>query len=307
MRPRTVPAFLTPLLGSLLAALPWSVDAAAGGWPPLSTDVAAISQVDLWVSEWNLFEDRQASDAAPRPEIGKLETRFLDDHVKARPGNVSALTARGLHHLLLGDPGRAIADFDRALKKQPKDAAALYHRGLARERQGDLPKATADYEAAVVAAPESPFARGALANLAMLSDGPSPDQHKTIQRHGMPDAFSVHIAANTPQSDLLLRTEVWTYHRLGREITFLEGRLFDERRFPAEKDTTIHPLYRPHQFATGMRFVDMVEMIREEKYFYMALEDDVVRGGELVATTQLVVGFKDGGLFYVRAHPLVLE
>lgn len=301
----TRPALRLVLLATLLGlSVP---PASAGPWPPLATDVAAISQVDLWLSDWNLVEDRQDFDAAPRPEVAKLETRFLDERVKARPGDTRPLVARALHHLMRGDPGKAVHHLDRALKKQPEDAAALYHRGLARERQGDWARADADYQAAVAADPGSPFARAALAGLAALVDGPSPDQRKAIGKHGFPDAFSIHVAANTSRSELVLRTEIWTYHRLGREITFVEGRLFDEQRFPASKDATVHPLYRPYQFVTGMRFVDLVEWIREEKYLYLELAEDVVPGGELVMTSQLVAGFKDGGLFYVRAQPLVLE
>lgn len=230
--------------------------AEAGPWPPLATDVAALSQVDLWLKEWHVSADAEAAAQNPRPEIGRLKTRFLDQQVKKRPGETNVRVARGLHHLQRGRVGKAIKDFDHAISKEPKSAAALYHRGLARERQGNWAKARADYEAAAAAAPESAWADAAVANLATLDEA-SAAQRKVIAKHGMPDDFAIYVAANKAKTKLVVRTEIWTYHRLGREFTFVEGRLFDEQRFKADKAEALVPLVRPYQFLNGMRFADI--------------------------------------------------
>ena len=61
----------------------------------------------------------------------------------------AAYTNRGEAYGNLGDPARAIKDFDRALRLDPGDARAYYNRGFAYRKLGDTARAIEDYDRAL--------------------------------------------------------------------------------------------------------------------------------------------------------------
>jgi tetratricopeptide (TPR) repeat protein len=72
----------------------------------------------------------------------------LNDAIQLQPTLDIHYVARGLAHLLLSEPGSAIADFDSALLIRRDSAPALYGRGIAYTQQGDRTRATDDITAA---------------------------------------------------------------------------------------------------------------------------------------------------------------
>jgi tetratricopeptide (TPR) repeat protein/predicted aspartyl protease len=67
---------------------------------------------------------------------------------KANPLYVEISDSRGLVYLRMGDPAKAIADYDTALGMNPKSAWSLYGRGIARLRTGMKAQGEADIDAA---------------------------------------------------------------------------------------------------------------------------------------------------------------
>ncbi len=63
-----------------------------------------------------------------------------------------------------------------------------------------------------------------------------------------------------------------------------------------------------HEF-TSIKGVmeDVTDIIGEQDYLFYELGDDPLENGELVYTRQLALGFKGGGLFYVRTIPLFTD
>jgi tetratricopeptide (TPR) repeat protein len=54
------------------------------------------------------------------------------------------LEARGFVHLKLGQPDRAVADYDAALRVDPKSPRSFYGRGLAKRQKGDVTESEVD-------------------------------------------------------------------------------------------------------------------------------------------------------------------
>jgi len=281
-----------------------AVPVGAAGWPPTPEEVAAVSHVGMWSIEEHVVRD-QAAEAAPAERLGHLETAVLTERVKQRD-DAPSYTARGLHFLVRGRPDKARADFDRALRKEAGHVPALFLRGLAQERAGRFDEAREDYRrAGELGGPEDPSANAAVASLAMILDPLPEDQMKVVRKRGAPPRFAVRVF--TVDGERTVRLETWEYPAQGRSYTFLDGRLGEEERIPRDGADHLVGLHRPWQLVSGMRFEDVVVILRQNHYDHLELADDVVAQGDLLTTSQLVLGFKTGNLFYAHSEPLVLE
>jgi tetratricopeptide (TPR) repeat protein len=120
----------------------------------------AVHQYDLWI-EYHPRDTRTpyalsyrcGSEAAANVDLDRaLEdcNTALDLIPKAAPAAESALAMgnRGLVYLRIGNPDRAISDYDDALSRNPKMAPSLYGRALAELRKGEKGQAQADIAAA---------------------------------------------------------------------------------------------------------------------------------------------------------------
>ena len=57
----------------------------------------------------------------------------------------------------------------------------------------------------------------------------------------------------------------------------------------------------------GLDFESVADIIGQEYFMFYELGDDPLEDGELVYTRQIALGFKQGGLFYVRTFPLFTD
>lgn len=73
------------------------------------------------------------------------------------PGNTNVRTDMATAYWYLGDPDRAIAEFNRVLKQEPKKVNALFNRGVVRwQDKMDIQGAVADWENLLKADPNYP-------------------------------------------------------------------------------------------------------------------------------------------------------
>ena len=73
------------------------------------------------------------------------------------PGNTNIRTDMATAYWYLGDPDRAIAEFDTVLKREPNKINALFNRGIVRwQGKMDVKGAVADWEALLRADPNYP-------------------------------------------------------------------------------------------------------------------------------------------------------
>jgi len=73
------------------------------------------------------------------------------------PDNTNVRTDMATAYWYLGDPDRAITEFDRVLKKEPNKTNALFNRGIVRwQGKMDIKGAVADWEALLKADPQFP-------------------------------------------------------------------------------------------------------------------------------------------------------
>jgi hypothetical protein len=126
----------------------------------------------------------------------------------------------------------------------------------------------------------------------------------------MPDAFTIIMIASEADSREINRHETWYYYRAGTRFEFVNGIFVegaDIEDVDFESVEAIFSPYRPHQFSPGLNFEDVADIIGAQDYVLYELGDDPLKDGELVYTRQLALGFKNGGLFYVRTFPLFTD
>jgi len=77
--------------------------------------------------------------------------------LQADPGNANIRTDMATAYWYLGDPDRAISEFDQVLKKEPNKTNALFNRGIVRwQGKMDIKGAVSDWEALLKADPNYP-------------------------------------------------------------------------------------------------------------------------------------------------------
>ena len=114
---------------------------------------AALPQLNQWIAthdtEVTLHEalsDRCWARATLGTELDKALSD-CDAALKARP-TAARYDRRGLVHLRMGNPDKAIDDYNEALRLEPKSPWALFGRGIARIAKGDEQGGRADIAAA---------------------------------------------------------------------------------------------------------------------------------------------------------------
>ena len=102
-----------------------------------ATEGFNVGLLDLDPETWNLHYDAVCNEAL------QIRPRYLD-----------ALDSRGFVSLKLGQPSRAIADYDLALQINPKHASSLYGRGIAKLRSGNTSGGNNDIAASKAIQPD---------------------------------------------------------------------------------------------------------------------------------------------------------
>jgi tetratricopeptide (TPR) repeat protein len=223
----------------------------------------------------------------------------VEDHVS----RAELMLERGFHD-------RAIQDLRMALRLDIDAQAAWYHMGRAYEMKGKIETAKAAYEGAIELAPETEVGIAAKWDQEVLRLAPQDERASVVSALGMPDAFTLIMIESEPSSRAITRYETWYYYRAATRFEFVNGKAVtveDIEDVDFNTVEAIFPPYRPYQFLSGLSFEDVTDMIGEQDYPFYELGDNPLEDGELVYTRQLALGFKGGGLFYVRTIPLFTD
>ena len=293
-RPRWRHVWLFVLAISALTTT--SGTAVAANWPPTTETVSLIME-----AEAQELAEASASEPARQPIPDPIGA--LDFVVASDPGNADALIQRGLFNLELGKRESALSDFGAAVVADPTDADARYNQGFAYELMGQLDTAERAYERVRKTDPEGEAGIAAWWGLEALRQKPLFGQAEILRRYGAPDSFMITVAATDSRSSNLTRVEIWEYHRVGKEFTFVNAELRDTVDIPRMTRQVAYPLYRPYQFESGMIFVDAANSAGFEDYGFVGYEEPGLENVDLVIANQLVLGFLGERLFYVHTIP----
>ena len=225
------------------------------------------------------------------------------DNVELHLSRAGLFAERGFHD-------RAIQDLLMALRLDMGSQAAWHALGRAHEMKGELKTAQAAYADAIALGEETAAGISAQWDQEVLKLIPADSRLETIEALGMPDAFTLIMAAKSLDLNEITRHETWFYYRAGLRFEFVNGIVVSSDELEdvnLETVEAVYTPYRPHQFLPGLDIEAVADIIGEQKYVLYELGDDPLQDGELVYARQLALGFKNGSLFYVRTFPLFTD
>ena len=225
------------------------------------------------------------------------------DNVELHVSRAELFAERGFHD-------RAIQDLLMALRLDMGSQAAWHALGRAHEMKGELKMAQAAYADAIALGEETEAGIAAQWDQQVLKLIPADNRRETIEALGMPDAFTLIMAAKSPGSNEITRHETWFYYRAGLRFEFVNGIVVSSDELEDVNPETVEAIYtpyRPHQFLSGLDIDAVADITGEKEYVLYELGDGPLQDGELVYTRQLALGFKNGSLIYVRTFPLFTD
>ena len=301
------------LLGGLAAVFLVAIATAeaASPWPPTARDARKMIEADkVMFADFMERIRREVAATGDEDEDPILEViAGYDEQIAQEPSAIAPLIERGKLLLDRGAYDQAIASFDAALRIQSANAEARLYRGRAYERQGKLDQAAVDYRRAMDLDPKGAIGIAATWDGEVLSLAPRDDRKDMIDNLGAPDSFTIIMIAVDQRTKKLVRQETWYYYEAAKVVEFIDGHLVDMEDLTGLETNgfdIVIPPYRPYQFYPGIDFVDMTDIIGGEVFAVMELGPNPLIDGELVFAPQLAMGFKNGGLFYVRSIPFFL-
>lgn len=137
------------------------------GWFRWKPQLPVLPEVALGNSgmagEWRLCTGGECQDLSAilgrQPGVAVTTMSVCKPDQDAKAPDARTLLARGDELAILGDPDRAIANYDAALKADPALAEALNSRGMAWRAKGDRRRALTDFDAALRLKPDLEAAR----------------------------------------------------------------------------------------------------------------------------------------------------
>jgi len=302
------------------------LEPASASWPPAPQDALNMIEADEEEFLDIVREDEEETSPSEKPSkdfldelaSGDSDPAVVDlavyglfiesdpeaiENVEAHVSRAELLLERGFHD-------RAIQDLRMALRLDIDAQAAWYYMGRAYEMKGDLETAKAAYEGAIELGPETEVGIAAKWDQEVLRLVPQDERANVVSALGMPDAFTLIMIESEPGSREITRHETWYYYRAGKRFEFVNGTPVAVEDIEGVDFNTVEAIfspYRPYQFLPGLSFEDVTDIIGEQEYLFYELGDDPLENGELVYTRQLALGFKGGGLFYVRSIPLFTD
>ena len=205
---------------------------------------------------------------------------------------------------------RAIEDLLMALRLDIDSQAAWHTLGRAHEMVGELEMARAAYDEAIDLGAETEVGITAQWDQETLTLVAEDDRRETLKELGMPDAFTIIMIASGMDSHEINRHETWYYYRAGTRFEFVNGIHVENADIEDVDFETVEAIFSPHrpyQFSPNLSFEDVADITGEQDYVLYELGEDPLEDGELIYTRQLALGFKNGGLFYVRSFPLFTD
>jgi len=298
----------------------------AGSWPPSVQDARSMlaADRDAFLDFMGAIEKEgpfrvQVPDgpleklAADDKDPGLVDMAVYREFINLFPDApevVDAYLERALFFLDRGLPDLAIREVRLALEHDQNNQTAWYYWGRAHELKGELTEAQANYQQAILLDPKTEVGIEAGWRRQMTEFAPRDDRGAVIASLGNPDSFTISMFAIAPGKDQMVRYETWYYYRARTVFEFLNGDVLAIEYITGEDATVaeaILPPYSPYQFIPGLDFESVADIIGQEYFMFYELGDDPLEDGELVYTRQTALGFKQGGLFYVRTFPFFTD
>jgi hypothetical protein len=142
----------------------------------------------------------------------------------------------------------------------------------------------------------------------------SADQTRVASEFGPPQTFSVICAAD-PTNDAvgddgfpIHRIETWTYHDMGTQFLFRDGKAMGTTATPFPAPNTAYPKLRPEEFYAGMSLEDVAKVIGAAPTKAADIAPDTFKGLEVyVFADQVMAEFEGGKLVGVQTARVVTE
>ncbi len=143
---------------------------------------------------------------------------------------------------------------------------------------------------------------------------PSADQTRAVKEFGPPQTFSV-ICAPDPTHDAvgkdgfpMHRVETWSYHEMGTQFIFRDGKAMGTKATPVVPAGTTYPKLRPEEFYRGMSVNDVVKVVGSAPTKAADVAPDAFKGLEAyVFGDQVMAEFDNGKLVGVQTAPVIME
>lgn len=134
---------------------------------------------------------------------------------------------------------------------------------------------------------------------------PEDNRPQLLQEMGQPDIFEIDFAQIHGKP---VREEKWSYFRDNVRFDFVDGSLLYTETLQAVPDFSINAsVYDPMDFKPGMSHADVQQVLSGQTLTPMDLADYGAPAGQLYFGSQILLGFDNGQLVYVRTFELSPE
>lgn len=142
----------------------------------------------------------------------------------------------------------------------------------------------------------------------------SADQTRVVAEFGPPQTFNIICAADPKNDDPgedgfpIHRVETWTYHDMGTQFLFRDGKAMGTTSTPFPAADTSYPKLRPEEFYRGMSVEDVVKAVGGAPTKAADIAPDAFKGLEAyVFGDQVMAEFENGGLVGVQTASVISE
>lgn len=119
---------------------------------------------------------------------------------------------------------------------------------------------------------------------------------------GGPDAF---VVSADEIDGTVVRFESWRYYEAATQVDLVDGEILWNVDIEPLPEGTLYPLwYDPTAFALLTSMEEVLSGLGDIELVEVALDDEEVPSGVLLAGDQLLLGFVDDQLVYVETFPL---
>jgi hypothetical protein len=135
----------------------------------------------------------------------------------------------------------------------------------------------------------------------MLED----NRTQILEQMGPPDVFRITFEGLNGKQ---VRQEEWSYFDDQTRFDFINGTLVSTIEINSVPDMSVNAsTYNPLNFSDGMTVEEVQTLLDDQQVTQVDLADYGVPAGQVLAGNQILLGFDEGKLVYVRTFELVPE